>query len=120
MNILLEIVEKSDDIITLLDSNGFFDKNIFCPRARLKIELQIKMQKKWEQENDMHLSSTEFEQVISEINREELSETLFDLVDKKLLKLSINGNGKLIYSLNNDTVHIIPNGEYLKIFRNKN
>lgn len=119
MNILSEIVEKSNDIIALLDSNGFFDKNIFCPKIRLKIELQIRMQRKWEQENEMHLSTIEFEQIISEISREELSETLFDLVDKKILKLSVNSSGELMYSVNNDSVHIITKGEHVKIFRNK-
>lgn len=120
MNILSEIIEKSEDIIALLDSNGFFDKNIFCPKCRLKIELQIRMQRKWEQENEINLSTTEFEQVIREINREELSEALFDLVDKKILKLSVNTEGELTYSLNNDSVSFTTINDNVKIFRKKN
>jgi hypothetical protein len=119
MNILTEIVEKSDDIIALLDSNGFFDKNIFCPKTRLKIELQIRMQRKWEQENEIHLTKEEFEAVISEINKEELSETLFDLVDKKILSLSVSKAGELLYSLSDNSVSLLAKEESVKIFRNK-
>ena len=82
MNILTEIVEKSDDIIALLESNRFFDKNIFCPKHRLHFELQVRMQRKWEQEQDIHLTAEEFETVIQGICQEEVSETIYSLVDK--------------------------------------
>ena len=117
MNILAEIVEKSDDIIAILDSNDFFSKNIFCPKTRLKIELQIRMQYKWDQEGDINLTTEEFAEVVSCINREEISETLYGLVDKGILSLSVDTNGELSYSLSKESVEIYNKGDYIKIFR---
>jgi hypothetical protein len=117
MNILAEIVEKSDDIIAILDSNDFFGKNIFCPKTRLKIELQIRMQCKWDQEGDINLTTEEFAEVVSCINTEEIAETLYGLVDKGILSLSVDANGELSYTLSKESVEIHNKGDYIKIFR---
>jgi len=117
MNILTEIVEKSNDIIAILDSNDFFGKNIFCPKTRLTIELQIRMQYKWEQEGEINLTAEEFAEVVSCINREEISDTLYGLVDKGVVSLSVDVNGELTYSLTKESIEILNKGDYIKIFR---
>lgn len=122
MNILWEISEKSNDLISLLDINGFFDKpqfKHFCPKTRLKIELEIKMKEKWNAVKNYNLSSNEFENIVQSIIRDEISETLYDLLDANKINLSINKDGKLIYSLSDTNQYFEYTNGFLKIFRNK-
>jgi hypothetical protein len=118
MKILKEIVDKSEDIIAILDSNDFFGKNIFCPKSRLKIELQYNMQHKFDASGCFHLNGDEFAQIVSQINKEEISDTLYSLVDKGVLSISINENGELIYSQSKE-LEIQNMGGFIKIFRNE-
>jgi hypothetical protein len=117
MNILTEIVEKSDDIIAILSGNDFFRKNPFCQPARLRIELQIRMQRKWEQEDDMNLTPSEMEAVIDGVSREEISEVLYDLVDRGILSLSVNQSGELLYALSKESVTFLNKGSHLRPIR---
>jgi hypothetical protein len=102
MQILTEIIEISNQIVDTLDENGFFDEHIFVERLPLKIALQEKMQRKWEQENEMILTDGEFLQVCNEVNGNSIAKTIGDLVDKGAVNVSINENGEIIYSANKE------------------
>ena len=67
MDILSEIIEISNEIINTLEDNGFFEENIFIDSLPLKRALQIRMQRKWEQENEMILTDDEFIEVCEEV-----------------------------------------------------
>lgn len=121
MDILWEISEKSNDIIALLDSNGFFDKpqfKHFCPKSRLRVELELKMKEKWDEGKDFNLSNAEFENIIRTIVQDEVSETLYDLIESNKIEMSVNQNGKIVYSLTDGTNQYFSydNG-VLKLFR---
>ena len=60
MDILNEIIEISDEMVNSLEEDGFFEEHQFIDRIPLKRALQIAMQRKWEQENDMLLTDKEF------------------------------------------------------------
>lgn len=123
MSILWEISEKSNDIITLLDSNGFFDKpqfKNFCPKERLRIELELKMKEKWESGKGFNLTSLEFESVVNLIVKDEVCETLYDLIDSNKITMSVGPSGKIVYSLVNfDSKKFFYDDGVLKVFRNK-
>jgi hypothetical protein len=102
MQILTEIIEISNQIVDTLDENGFFDEHIFVERLPLKIALQEKMQRKWEQENEMILTDSEFLQVCNEVNGNSIAKTIADLVEKGAVNVSINENGEIIYSANKE------------------
>lgn len=102
MEILPEIIELSNEMIDTLDEIGFFNENVFIERLPLKRNAQIKMQKKWEQEFEIHLTETEFEDVLKETLNESVSDTVSDLVTKGALNMSISNEGDIIYSANKD------------------
>jgi hypothetical protein len=102
MQILTEIIEISNQIVDTLDENGFFDEHIFVERLPLKIALQEKMQRKWEQENEMILTDSEFLQVCNEVNGNSIAKTIADLVEKGAVNVSVNENGEIIYSANKE------------------
>jgi hypothetical protein len=58
------------------------------------------MQRKWEQEGEMLLSDTEFIDVCNDVSAEGISTTIGDLVDKGALDMSIDENGEINYSVN--------------------
>ena len=100
MQILTEIIEISNQMVDTLDENGFFYEHIFLERLPLKIALQEKMQRKWEQENEMILTDGEFLQVCNEVNADSIAKTIADLVEKGAVNVSINESGEIIYSAN--------------------
>jgi hypothetical protein len=100
MQILTEIIEISNQMVDTLDENGFFYEHIFLERVPLKIALQEKMQRKWEQENEMILTDGEFLQVCNEVNADSIAKTIADLVEKGAVNVSINESGEIIYSAN--------------------
>ncbi len=102
MQILTEIIEISNQIVDTLDENGFFDEHIFVERLPLKIALQEKMQRKWEQENEMILTDGEFLQVCNEVNGNSIAKTIADLVEKEAVNVSVNEKGEIIYSANKE------------------
>lgn len=102
MDILSEIIEVSHNMVDTLDEDGFFENNPFIERLPLKRKLQEAMQRKWEQEEEIHLTDTECENVIKEVMEECVSTTIEDLVNKGALDMSVNADGEILYSANKD------------------
>lgn len=102
MDILTEIVEISTEMVNSLEEDGFFVEHQFIDRIPLKRALQITMQRKWEQEDDMLLTDNEFLEVCKSVSNAGISKTIEDLVDKGALNLSVNTDGEILYSANKD------------------
>ena len=102
MDILNEIVEVSNQMIDSLEENNFFVEAPFIDRIPLKRALQIAMQRKWEQEDEMYLNDEEFLEVCKKVSADGISKTIGDLVDKGALDMSINEDGEILYSANKD------------------
>jgi hypothetical protein len=102
MDILSEIIEVSNQIIETLDENDFFIENPFIEQIPLKRALQIRMQQKWEQEEEIFLSDDEFLEVCQKVSNNEIANTIEALVDKGALNMSVNEDGEILYSANKD------------------
>jgi hypothetical protein len=102
MDILSEIIEVSNQIIDTLNEGGFFEENLFIDESSLRQALQIKMQRKWEQEDEMFLTDNEFLEVCESINVNSIGKTIEDLVEKGALNMSVNEDGEILYSANKD------------------
>lgn len=102
MDILNEIIEVSNQIIDTLEENDFFIENPFIEQIPLKRALQIKMQRKWEQEEEMFLNDEEFLEVCQTVSNNEIANTIETLVDKGALNMSVNEDGEILYSANKD------------------
>lgn len=100
MDILNEIIEASNQMVDVLDETGFFDETPFVNRIPLKRALQIAMQRKWEQEDDMFLNDAEFLDVCKQVSADGIGKTIGDLVDKGALDMSVNEDGEILYSAN--------------------
>ena len=102
MDILSEIIEVSNQIIDTLEENDFFIENPFIDAQPLKRALQIRMQRKWEQEEEMFLTDEEFLDVCQSVSNNEIANTIESLVDKGALNMSVDENGEILYSANKD------------------
>ena len=102
MDILSEIIEVSNQLIDTLDENDFFIENPFIEQIPLKRALQIRMQQKWEQEEEIFLSDDEFLEVCQSVSNNEIANTIEALVDKGALNMSVNEDGEILYSANKD------------------
>ena len=102
MDILNEIVEVSNQMIDSLEENDFFVEAPFIDRIPLKRALQIAMQRKWEQEDEMYLNDEEFLEVCKKVSADGIGKTIGDLVDKGALNMSVNEDGEILYSANKD------------------
>jgi hypothetical protein len=102
MDILSEIIEVSNQIMDSLEENDFFLENPFLEQIPLKRALQIRMQQKWEQEDDMFLTDEEFLDVCQSVSNNEIANTIESLVDKGALNMSVNEDGEILYSANKD------------------
>jgi hypothetical protein len=102
MEILTEIVEISNKMIVLLIDNNFFDENIFVEPKTLKLELQKRMQRKWEEQNDMLLTDKEFLDTVNSLIQQSVSESLSELVAKGAVNMSVDETGEIVYSANKD------------------
>jgi len=102
MNILSEIIEVSNQLIDTLDENDFFIENPFIEQIRLKRALQIRMQQKWEQDEEIFLSDDEFLEVCQSVSNNEIANTIEALVDKGALNMSVNEDGEILYTANKD------------------
>jgi hypothetical protein len=102
MEILPEIITLSNEMIDTLDEAEFFEGNPFIERLPLKRKLQITMQRKWEEQFEMHLTDVEFEKVVKETLDEAVSNTIEDLIDKGAIDMSIGKDGDVLYSINKD------------------
>lgn len=102
MDILSEIIEVSNQIIDTLEENDFFIENPFIEQIPLRRALQIRMQQKWEQEEEMFLTDSEFLDVCQNVSNNEIANTIESLVDKGALNMSVNEDGEILYSANKD------------------
>jgi hypothetical protein len=102
MDILSEIIEVSDEMVNSLEEDGFFEEHQFIDRIPLKRALQIAMQRKWEQENDMILTDKQFLEVCQNVSNNGIGKTIENLVDKGALNMSVNKDGDILYSANKD------------------
>jgi len=100
MDILSEIIEVSDEIISVLSESEFFEENPFVDELPLKQALQIAMQRKWEQEDEMILTDIELIKVIKQVHEQCIADSIESLVDKGALNMSIGGDGEIYYSSN--------------------
>ena len=100
MDILNEIIEVSNQIVDTLDEHEFFEENVFIERLQLKRNFQTAMQRKWEQEDNMFLTDTEFLKVCNDTMEANISTTIMDLVEQGALDMSVNPNGEILYSNN--------------------
>ena len=102
MDILSEIIEVSNQLIDTLDENDFFIENPFIEQIPLRRALQIRMQQKWEQEEEIFLSDDEFLEVCQNVSNNQIANTIEALVDKGALNMSVNEDGEILYSANKD------------------
>jgi hypothetical protein len=102
MDILNEIIEASNHMIDALEESDFFLENPFLEQIPLKRALQIRMQQKWEQEDDMFLTDDEFLEVCQSVSNKSIGKTIEDLVDRGALNMSVNEDGEILYSANKD------------------
>jgi hypothetical protein len=102
MDILSEIIEVSNQIIDTLEENDFFIENQFIDQKSLRRALQIRMQQKWEQEEEIFLTDKEFLEVSQTVSNNEIANTIESLVDKGALNMSVNETGEILYSANKD------------------
>lgn len=99
MNILTEIIEKSDEIVDMLTQTNFFDDYPFIDEKVFKYRLQVEMQRKWEQVDDMNLNSNEFIRLVRSVSSDGISETINEMCEKNLLRMAVNPKGELVYTL---------------------
>ena len=99
MNILTEIVEKSDEIVDILNQTNFFDDYPFVDEKVFKYRLQVAMQRKWEQVDDMNLTSEEFIILVRVVSSDGIAETINEMCEKDLLRMAVNPKGELVYTL---------------------
>ena len=99
MNILTEIIEKSDEIVDILNQTNFFGDYPFVDENVFKYRLQVAMQRRWEQTDDMNLTSEEFIILVRTVSSEGISTTINEMCEKNLLRMAVNPKGELVYTL---------------------
>lgn len=99
MDVQDEINEKAEQIVKLLKKGTFFDEYPFVLPLKLKIALQVFMTKKWEVKGDMNLSKKELLELVYQLNRDGLSDTIYECSQKGYLKMAVNKEGELVYTI---------------------
>jgi hypothetical protein len=99
MNILTEIIEKSDEIVDILNQTNFFGDYPFVDENVFKYRLQVAMQRKFEQTDDMNLSSEEFIILVRVVSSDGIAETINQMCEKDLLRMAVNPKGELVYTI---------------------
>ena len=99
MNILTEIIEKSDEIVDVLNQTNFFGDYPFIDKTVFKYRLQVAMQRKWEQYDEMNLNSNEFITLVRVVSSDGIAETINEMCEKNLLRMAVNPKGELVYTL---------------------
>lgn len=101
MDILHEIIETADNIMSDLEETDFYEQYIFCDPFKLRRELEIQMQRNWEQLDDIHLSDSQFLEVVQRVTEEGINKTFGDMVmDGTIVMDSVNAEGEILYKLN--------------------
>ncbi len=98
MDIQDEIQEKSEHIVKLLKRGSFFEEYPFILPLKLKITLQANMSEKYKQCGIIDLTTEELSEIVFKLNREGLSDTIYELSEKGYLKMAINKVGELVYT----------------------
>ena len=99
MDVQDEINEKAEQIVKLFKKGTFFDEYPFILPLKLKIALQVSMTKKWEEQGDMNLTKKELFELVSQLNRDGLSDTIYECSQKGYLKMAVNKGGELVYTI---------------------
>ena len=99
MNILTEIIEKSDEIVDILNQTNFFGDYPFVDADVFKYRLQVAMQRRWEQTDDMNLTSEEFIILVRTVSSDGIAKTINEMCEKNLLRMAVNPKGELVYTL---------------------
>jgi hypothetical protein len=102
MDISEEIAEKAEHIIRLLKKGKFFDDYPFVLPIKFKISLQEQMWRKYKRCGEINLDTEELTEIIYKLNRDGLSDTIFEMCEKGYLKMAVNPAGELVYSINSD------------------
>ena len=101
MDILHEIIETADNIMNELEHSDFYEQYIFCDPFKLRRELEMQMQRNWEQLEDIHLSDEQLIDIIYKVTSEGINKTFSDMVmDGTIVMDSVNADGELLYKLN--------------------
>lgn len=99
MDILTEIIEVSDEIITTLKEENFFVETPFINELELKREIQKQMQYNWEQTERMYLNDEQFLQIVNDLIADGISNGLSDLIESGHVQAAVNPDGEIVYSL---------------------
>ena len=99
MDIEDEINDKAEHIVRLLKKGSFFDDYPFILPVKLKLTLQVSMHEKYKRIGIMDLSTEELSILIHQLNREGLSATLLELNHKGYLRMAVNKDGELVYTI---------------------
>ena len=111
MNILTEIIEIADSIMTELENQNFFDQFVFCDPLDLRREMEIQMQRNWEQEGDIHMTDSQFVELVEKVTKLGIEGTVNKAFEDGLIVMdSIDKNGEVLYKLNPD-IKIIDLGD---------
>lgn len=101
MDILHEIIETADNIMNELEQSDFYEQYIFCEPFKLRRELEMQMQRNWEQIEDIHLSDEQIMEIIQKVTTEGINKTFGDMVmDGTIVMDSVDGNGEILYKIN--------------------
>jgi hypothetical protein len=101
MDILSEIIETADNMMSELEASDFYEQYLFCDPFKLRREFEIQMQRNWEQVEDIYLTDDQFMDIVQKVTEEGINKTFGDMVmDGTLVMDSVNADGELIYKLN--------------------
>lgn len=101
MDILHEIIETADNIMSNLEETDFYEQYIFCDPFKLRRELEIQMQRNWEQLDDMYLSDSQFLEVVQRVTEEGINKTFGEMVMNGCIIMdSVDSNGEILYKIN--------------------
>ena len=99
MDISEEITEKADHIVKLLRRGKFFEEYVFILPIKLNISLQEEMHRKYKKTGETNLNTEEMSEIIFKLNREGLSDTIYECSQKGYLKMAVNKDGELVYTI---------------------
>ena len=101
MDILSEIIETADNMMSELEASDFYEQYLFCDPFKLRREFEIQMQRNWEQFEDINLSDDQFMEVIRRVTEAGVNKTFSDMVmDGTIVMDSVNADGEILYKLN--------------------
>ena len=106
MDVSEEIAEKAEHIVKLLKRGNFFDDYPFILPIKFKISLQEEMWRKYKRCGEINLDTEELTEIVYRLNREGLSDTIYEMCDKGYLKMAVNPMGEIVYSLNSNNKEI--------------